>query len=186
MSWFRIVALSVSACVAYGIVHDQITARICVEYFTVGHARIGTDDPTLLGLAWGVRGTWWVGLLLGIPLATFARIGNRPKRSTASLIRPILVLLLCNAILAAAAGAVSFVAAINGWIRLLPDMAARLDPVRHTRFLVALWMHNASYTGGFLGGLLLMAWVWWTRITIADREREKTGVSPRVRRVHES
>lgn len=185
MQWFLIVALSVMACVAYGIVHDQVTARISVEYFTIGHAPIGTDDPTLLGLAWGVLGTWWVGLLLGIPLATFARIGNRPKRSTATLIRPIVVLLVCNAIVAVAAGAVAFIAAINGWIWLLPDMATRLDPVRHTQFLVALWMHNASYTGGFVGGLLLMAWVWWTRIKMANRERIHR-IDPRIRRVQES
>lgn len=45
------VALSVLAAVVYGILHDQITARICVEYFTIGHARlIDSDSPTVLGL----------------------------------------------------------------------------------------------------------------------------------------
>ncbi|MFO0941023.1 MAG: hypothetical protein U0930_09660 [Pirellulales bacterium] len=35
--------------------HDQITARICIEYFTIGHPRIiPTDDPTILGIVWGI------------------------------------------------------------------------------------------------------------------------------------
>jgi hypothetical protein len=33
-------------------------------------------------------------------------------------------------------------------------------------------MHNASYVGGFVGGLFLMAWVWWTRIKMADADRQ--------------
>ena len=50
MQWLAIVLLSVLTCVTYGIVHDQITARICVEYFTIGHSPgFDTDDPTLLG-----------------------------------------------------------------------------------------------------------------------------------------
>ena len=53
-----IVALCVLAAVTYGVAHDQVTARVCVEYFTVGHEPIfGTDDPTLLGLGWGILAT---------------------------------------------------------------------------------------------------------------------------------
>jgi hypothetical protein len=89
MQAFLIVVFSMLACIVYGIIHDQITARICVEYFTIGHAPVfDTEDPSLLGLGWGVRATWWVGLFVGIPLATFARIGGRPKRSAVPLIRP--------------------------------------------------------------------------------------------------
>jgi hypothetical protein len=34
--------------VVYGIVHDQVTARVCVEYFTVGHPPVfqtNSDTP---------------------------------------------------------------------------------------------------------------------------------------------
>ena len=61
-----IVLMCVIAAVSYGIAHDQVTARVCVEYFTVGHPTMfDTDDPTRLGLGWGIIATWWVGLLLG-------------------------------------------------------------------------------------------------------------------------
>jgi hypothetical protein len=54
MQFLAIVLISIVAAISYGILHDQITARVCVEYFTMGHAPIfGTDDPTLLGLGWG-------------------------------------------------------------------------------------------------------------------------------------
>src|SRR5438105_3328307 len=33
----KILLLSVATAVAYGIVQDQVTARVCVEYFTIGH-----------------------------------------------------------------------------------------------------------------------------------------------------
>ena len=59
-----IVVLCIGSAVIYGILHDQITARICVEYFTIGHPPIfPTESPTLLGIGWGILATWWVGLL---------------------------------------------------------------------------------------------------------------------------
>jgi len=55
----KIILLSIAAVILYGIVHDQVTARMCVEYFTIGHPPIfGTDDPTLLGVGWGILATW--------------------------------------------------------------------------------------------------------------------------------
>ena len=65
MESFRIVASCVGAAILYGIVHDEFTAHMCVEYFTVVHPHIfPTHSATLLGLAWGITGTWWLGLLL--------------------------------------------------------------------------------------------------------------------------
>jgi hypothetical protein len=165
MQCFLIVLLSIFACVVYGVVHDQVTARICVEYFTVDHPPIfHTDNPTLLGLGWGVIAMWWVGVLVGVPLATVARTGRRPKRSAWSLVRPVAVLMLFTAGFAALAGIAGFVAASNGWVTLVPAIAAKLPQSKTTPFLVDLWIHNASYTGGFVGGIFLMGWVWRSRI----------------------
>ena len=55
----KIVVLGVVAAVCYGVLHDQVTARVCVEYFTIGHPPLfNTDSPTLLAFGWGVVGTW--------------------------------------------------------------------------------------------------------------------------------
>src|SRR3954447_21650435 len=93
-----IVLLSIASAVAYGILHDQVTARVCVEYFTVGHPPVfPTESPTLLAIGWGILATWWAGLLLGIPLTLAARAGRRPKRSVRSLVRPVVTLLFVMA-----------------------------------------------------------------------------------------
>jgi hypothetical protein len=168
MQWISILLLSVVMCVVYGIVHDQVTARICVEYFTVFHPPVfQTDDPTLLAIGWGTIATWWVGVFLGIPLATAARLGSRPKRSVVSLIRPMLVLFACVGVLAFMAGIAGYVAASKGWVQLPPSWMKDLSPEKRSPFFVDLFAHNASYLGGFVGGLFLTAWVWWTRISMA-------------------
>ena len=105
MQALKIVLFCIFAAICYGIVHDEITARICVEYFTVGHPNLfGTDSPTLLGIGWGIVATWWVGLILGVVLAFAAQSGKRRKRSLADLRRLILLLLLIMAGFAALAG----------------------------------------------------------------------------------
>ncbi len=71
MKWLAIVLQCVAACVVYGVIHDQFTVRICLEYFTIGHPPVfPTVNPTLLALGWGVIASWWVGVLVGIPLAS--------------------------------------------------------------------------------------------------------------------
>ena len=90
MDTLKIVALCVGAAVLYGIAHDQVTARVCVEYLTIGHPRVfATESPTLLALGWGVIATWWVGLLLGFPLSFAALRGSKPRRTARSLVRPV-------------------------------------------------------------------------------------------------
>jgi hypothetical protein len=164
MQAVAIVALCIGASVVYGVLHDQITARVCVEYFTIGHPPIfDTDSPTLLAFGWGIVATWWVGLGLGIPLATAARSGKRPKRGVRSLVRPIAVLLLLMAACALVAGTVGFLLAQSGAIYLLEPMASLIPRERHARFLADLWTHSASYLVAFVGGIAVIVGVWRSR-----------------------
>lgn len=159
-----IIGLSVVACVIYGIIHDQITARLCVEYFTVFHPPVfGTDDPTLLGIGWGILATWWAGLLLGVPLAVVSRTGKLPKRSAADLVRPITMLMLVAGGVATVAGLVGFVAASSGWVWLVEPLSSGVPVDRHVWFLTDLWAHNASYAAGMIGGIVLMVVIWRSR-----------------------
>jgi hypothetical protein len=101
----RIVLFSLGCAVLYGIVHDQVTARVCVEYFTVGHpSLLGLRDPTVLGILWGIIATWWVGLALGLLLALVCRLGTRPTLTVRDVRRSILVVLPCGAARAATMG----------------------------------------------------------------------------------
>jgi hypothetical protein len=164
MPSLAIIALCIASAVAYGVAHDQVTARVCAEYFTIGHPPIfDTDSPTLLGLGWGIIATWWAGLLLGIPLAIAARAGRRPRRSPRSLLRPIVALLAVMGACALLAGIAGFVLGRIGAIRLVAWLAAKVPPDRHARFLADGGAHLASYLVGFVGGLVVIVRVWRSR-----------------------
>jgi hypothetical protein len=164
MKTIAIVLLCILAASLYGIVHDQITARICVEYFTIGHPPVfHTTDPTLLGLGWGILATWWVGLLLGIPLAFAALSGKRPQRTVASLVRPITLLLGVMACCAALAGILGSMAASAHLVYLVEPLASDIPAPRQVLFLTDLWIHLTSYGMGFAGGIALCIQVWRSR-----------------------
>jgi hypothetical protein len=167
----KIVALCIVAAVSYGIALDQVTARVCVEYFTIGHPPIfGTDDPTLLGIGWGIIASWWVGLLLGVPLAVVARRGTRPKWSAGSLVRPIAYLLGTMAVCALIAGIIGWLLARTGAVFLVGRVAQAVPADRHVPFLADLWAHSASYFVGLVGGIVIMVQVWRSRgrASVAD------------------
>ena len=164
MQPLKIVLMSVAAAVFYGVAHDQVTARVCVEYFTIGHPPVfGTDDPTLLGIGWGVIATWWVGLLLGVPLAVVARAGPRPKRSVGSLVRPVMWLLAIMAASALVAGVTGWLLARSGAVFLVGPIAHELPADRHVPFLADPWAHSASYVVGLIGGAVVLMLVWRSR-----------------------
>jgi hypothetical protein len=49
----KIILLCVAAAIAFGVAHDQITARVCLKYFTVFHAPVfATQSPTVLAFGW--------------------------------------------------------------------------------------------------------------------------------------
>jgi hypothetical protein len=148
----KIIALCVIAAVAYGIAHDLITTRICLEYFTIFHPPIlhGTQSPTLLALGWGVIATWWVGVLLGIPLAVVSRLGHHPKLVFSDLVPWIRTLLLVMAGCSLLAGIAGFL-----WGEVPAGFEPLLSPQIRSRFAADLWAHTASYAAGLVGGLLI-------------------------------
>jgi hypothetical protein len=165
MESLKIIPISMAAAIGYGIVHDQVTARICVEYFTIGHPPIfGTDDPTLLGIGWGILATWWVGLILGVALAVVARAGKLPRRDAQSLVRPIAWLMVAAAGGAILAGIAGGLLAASGSVWLVEPLASDVPPERHVAFLIDGFAHTASYGVGFLGGLVVLGLVWRSRL----------------------
>ncbi len=157
----KIVLGCILAVIVYGIIHDQITARICLEYFTVFHPPVfATQSPTLLAIGWGIIATWWAGAIVGILLALSSRIGSRVK-FTARQVAPMVIRLLF---------VMAFCALLFGTIGYfkgtMPPAFYRLIPVEiHRRFLADWWAHNASYGSGFLGGLIICSIICFKRIT---------------------
>ncbi len=148
----KIIGVCVLAAVAYGIGHDLITTRVCLEYFTVFHPPIlnHTQSATLLALGWGLIASWWVGLLLGVPLAFASRFGNRPKLLVSDLRPWIRTLLLVMASCALLAGVGGFF-----WGTVPREFEPLIAPEGKSRFAADLWAHNASYASGVIGGVIV-------------------------------
>ena len=162
--FFKILLVSVVLVVAYGILHDQVTAHLCVEYFTIGHPLIfGTKSPALLAIGWGIIATWWAGVVVGLPLSVVARIGRRPKLSATDLLKPALVLLSVMGVAALVAGCVGFLLARWGQVWLIEPLASLVPQEKHLPFIADLWAHSASYGFGFFGGVILCIYAWIRR-----------------------
>ena len=157
---FKIVGLGVVSAVAYGICHDNVTARFCVEYFTVAHPRIfgATESPTVLAFGWGVVATWWVGLAFGLLLAVMSRLGPRPKLTAGDLMRPLSLLLVVMAVGSLVAGLLGYFATEQGILRLASPFNEKIPAERASRFMADAAAHLSAYGTAFLGGIMLAAW----------------------------
>lgn len=160
----KILLQCIGSAVLYGIMHDQVTAHLCVEYFTIGHPPVfDTESPFLLALGWGVIATWWVGLLLAIPAILVSRLGSWPKYTANQLVRPIAILLLAMGLVSTLAGLIGFLLARSGQVWLVEPLYSEVPAAKHVLFLTDLWAHLAAYATGFCGGLVLCLWVIFQR-----------------------
>lgn len=160
------------AAIAYGVVHDQITGRVCVEYFSVTHKHlVSTDSPTVLALAWGVYAWWWVGLALGIILALAARVGRWPTLDARDLLPSVLILLGVMAAFATLAGIAGYQLSSQGKAMIPIEVADAVPQAMHHRWMAAHYAHLASYDVGFVGGIVLSV------LAILARRRRRTLAS---------
>lgn len=164
----RIVGTTTIAAVLYGVVHDQITARICLEYFTVTHPGLITfaeppeppepPGPMVIGLMWGVVATWWVGLIAGTLLVVACRVGRWPRLSNRWVLPRLGLVLLVTGGLAGLAGAVM---AMNPDANILegvytPDTVARIPEENRDGWDICLAVQTVSYLVGSVGGVALV------------------------------
>jgi hypothetical protein len=154
-----IIAVFVGAAVAFGLIHDQITARVCVEYFTIAHGRlVSSDSPTVLGLVWGVVATWWAGAIAGIVVGWAAREGPWPKLGWRAVIRPASYLALAMAVAALVAGLAGYTLTAHHVVDIVPSYADAIAPERQARFMADVFAHRASYAIGLAGAVAVATW----------------------------
>jgi hypothetical protein len=161
----KIVLLTLGAAMFYGVVHDQITARLCIEYFTLAHPPLfPVSSPTLLALCWGVAATLGVGLVLGFLLAEASQSPGLPGMPVSSLYRPLLVVLGVTAAAAIMAGCIGFALSERSLLTLTelrPEAwVESLRRSQQNRFMAVWFAHCASYLFGFLGGGFLILRIW--------------------------
>src|SRR4051794_2393515 len=157
----KIILLSVGAAMAYGIIHDQITVRMSLEYFSMAHpALFPTQSPTLLALGWGVVATFWPSLIFGVLLARTSQSEGLPPMPIAALVRPVFLLLMTMALSATLAGFLGFELARRSVITTMLGWAEMIPEGRQYGFAAAWFAHSASYLVGFVGGTALILRIW--------------------------
>jgi hypothetical protein len=180
----KIVGGSIAAACIYGIANDQVSARVCPEYFTQGFHRkmieensdgwlkrtlLTTKSPTKLGLIWGTIATWWMGGILSIPITLAARFPlGLPKIGVKELVKP-------TGIALAGMGAASLVAGVKGYIEAqhhkhqlhtIPGTGG-VPHAALTRWYADAKAHEVAYTSGTITGLLLTGYTLYKRFTKA-------------------
>jgi hypothetical protein len=151
VEFIKIVLACTLAAILYGVIHDQVTARICLEYFTVFHPPVfATQSPTLLAMGWGIIATWWAGAIIGCLIAIAAQLGTRAQLTARDVMPMIGWLLLFMACCAVVFGIIGY---FKGVMPIGDD--AMIPVSMQRRFLADWWAHSASYSSGFIGGLAL-------------------------------
>ncbi len=160
----QVILLSIFAACTYGVVHDQITVRLCLEYFTVAHPPLfHTASPTFLAICWGVAATAGIGAALGVVLALVSQSRGPAPYPVSQLARSILVLLAIMAASAFTAGIVGYQLSRRGFISIPAGLAPAISTPRHDRFMAVWFAHGASYLVGLAGGALLCLLIWRAR-----------------------
>jgi tryptophan-rich sensory protein len=151
---FRILGQVVLMAAIYGIIHDQITARIDPAYFNVDHPDLGFPEifhsasPTVLAFAWGIVATVPLATVLGSMIAISAQAGNYPQISSRQLLKPLLVVFCAMAALAVTGGIWGY----HAWTAQSKSFVAR-------REMADFCAHLMSYCGGLLGALALVVYI---------------------------
>ena len=142
-----IVLLGTVGAILYGVIHDQITVRICPEYFTIWHPQITVStNPQVVALLWGVVATWWMGVLLGLLLAMAALLGPWPAASLRSVLIAILSVAAMSAFCAFVAGLATWQLQLRSPLSVAGDLIYRLGDDTVRRFTIDLAVHNVSYS----------------------------------------
>lgn len=164
MNKTRVALLCMLAASAYGVLHDQVTVRVCLEYFTIAHPPLfPTTSPTLLALCWGVTATLGVGAALGVVLALVSQSGGQAPCPIDRLGLAILLLLGVTALSACAAGVAGYLLSAHGIISLPLGFAEAIPAPQHHRFLAVWFAHGAAYLAGIVGGGRLCLRLWRER-----------------------
>lgn len=177
----KIFGLAVGSVFAYGILNDQITARICLEYFTKGFHEsmlLGWTGPilstvrnmllaykgsaTIVGIIWGVIATFSIAIIAGIVITFFSRLLKWPKLNVSDLKYPMMNAMGITGIGALAGGIVGYhKAAVHGVARMWAN--ANVASGNLVGWQVCAYAHSAAYLVGPIAIVGLCAWIVYRR-----------------------
>lgn len=164
------VLFGIMAACLYGILHDSVTARLCIEYFTSpDHSNhyqlmqnLGFEHPeqersaTKIAFIFGTLTTWWIGAILGTGIAAVSQVGDElPPVEIKDFIVPLMKLFGVMGAGSCTAGLLAY--ALSFFNR----------NTKSSMFTAVECAHNGAYLLGGLGGLYLMFWALKKRHSLA-------------------
>ena len=154
----RIVGGTTPLSIAYGIVHDMVTAHVCVEYFTVFHPHlVNSNSPIVMALLWGVLATFWFGAGAGALLGIAALQDGCPRshpRSSCAGAQIALVVVFCLAM--------SALVGVYEFAQTAPDKTPDWD--YRSRLISVGVTHAFSYAASTVAAFVVAVRIMWRRI----------------------
>lgn len=131
------------------------------EYLTLTHPPLfPTTNATLLALAWGIAGTWWIGAAFGFVLASITESRETVSVPLATVALRVFLLIAVVGACALAAGLLGYKLATHEMVQL-PLRVRDTIPVGAQKSFAAVWAaHITSYLVAFVGGALLIVGLW--------------------------
>ncbi|SHH48552.1 hypothetical protein [Marivita hallyeonensis] len=161
----QFVVLLIAACLVagvFGALHNQLSYSVGPAYFEdlkFTQFGIPEDQRNRIGAALvGWRASWWMGLLLGLPIFGLAVV-LIPQRHVLALGAGALFIALFCAMVGALIGLL--LGLLGKSLPLIADLLAELPP--DTGFRRAALMHEGSYLGGAVGGGIALWTIWRAR-----------------------
>ena len=152
----RSLVLGIWLMTAYAMLQDQVSSRLCPEYFTIFHNPIpGLTDPNLVGIAWGFLGSWWGGAILGYSAGLTATLGDKPCLQLRNIVKGMLVLLGVVGIMTALGGFSVYRHAELFQITLCCEPVQGVPEERRRNLFIVACYHLITYGTAIIGSVLL-------------------------------
>jgi hypothetical protein len=152
VEFLKILLACVVAAAFYGVLNDLVTAHLCIEFFKLFPLDIKSSNPVVVAIVFGVLSTWWIGLLLGIIMASCARLGDYNRRTLADLLSPLSKLLIAIAAIAILSGFVAYAMAPPEGI---PNWSGIIPPEKQRIAFSVNGAHLGAYASGAIGTVIL-------------------------------
>lgn len=153
----------------FAALHNQYLIRIHPEHFTVWHYRIPlTPDHTLLAILYALGASITPGLVLGLCLYGSGRLFPPPKMPVGQILRGVAAVAVATEICALLAG-------FAAWRKQGGIYPADFYPDDTVGLGITQSIQITAYLSGAMFSLILLARVWWWRLS---RRRNGVRVQP--------
>lgn len=148
-SAFVLVLASIIAGI-YGIIHDQITITISLDYFLYFKGLYATSAPYRLGAAFiGWSSTWWVGFLAAFALVVCLMIKKQSNGMLKKVLKDAMIIICISAAAGTVGGVFGYLIPVK--VDFFYQLALEYHVENYAAFFSVWMIHIFGYVGGLLG-----------------------------------